>query len=550
MKKLTVILSILTVLFITGNTASQPATLWTKYYNNIFSNKNDIMAKSVTDNHGNTYVTGTTQVGIQIDIVTIKYDPAGNVKWTRGYNNAGVNDNDIAYDLCVDTWGNVFVSGYGVGLNSTLDGIVIGYDSTGTQKFVRRYNRTNIAERRAYGGKIITQGSYVYVACRFNYNDQFESGILKLSQNGDSITYRVLATQPGPGGIFIYGLAADNLGNVYVCDYGKHNVGEANDMGFYKLNNTMQNVWTKYYSGPSHGDDYPYDLEIGPDGNVFVCGSSFQNNQDHDFMLFKIGRDDGAVIWSKRINNSEANQSDYGAAIAFDNNANIIVGGSSNGLNTSADLLTVKFSPAGTILWQQRYNYNTTREDRFSDIACDGAGNAYVTGRSYRDGVNIMDLITLKYGSSGALDWSKIYQGTSAFDETNNINLDPQGNLIITGNLMGPTTELDMVIFKYATTIGIQPISGEVPSAFALSQNYPNPFNPVTNIKFSIPKSASVMLTVFDVSGRQVAELVNEQLSAGSYNFDFNASHLSSGVYFYKLVSNEFTDVKKMILVK
>jgi photosystem II stability/assembly factor-like uncharacterized protein len=98
--------------------------------------------------------------------------------------------------------------------------------------------------------------------------------------------------------------------------------------------------------------------------------------------------------------------------------------------------------------------------------------------------------------------------------------------------------------------IGIEPVSNTIPERFELSQNYPNPFNPVTNINFSVPKAGNVKLIVFDVAGREVGKLVNSQLSAGTYKADFDASHLSSGVYFYKLVTSEFTEVKKMMLVK
>ena len=97
---------------------------------------------------------------------------------------------------------------------------------------------------------------------------------------------------------------------------------------------------------------------------------------------------------------------------------------------------------------------------------------------------------------------------------------------------------------------GITPISNEIPSNFRLEQNYPNPFNPVTNIKFSIPKAGLVTLKVYDITGREVAELVNQSLNAGTFNYDFDASHLSSGVYFYRISSEGFTDVKKMMLVK
>lgn len=98
--------------------------------------------------------------------------------------------------------------------------------------------------------------------------------------------------------------------------------------------------------------------------------------------------------------------------------------------------------------------------------------------------------------------------------------------------------------------IGIQQISTNVPEGFELSQNYPNPFNPVTNINFSVPKSGVVKLTVYDASGRETATLFNGRLSAGTYNYDYDASQLASGIYFYKLESGDFTQTKKMVLVK
>jgi photosystem II stability/assembly factor-like uncharacterized protein len=98
--------------------------------------------------------------------------------------------------------------------------------------------------------------------------------------------------------------------------------------------------------------------------------------------------------------------------------------------------------------------------------------------------------------------------------------------------------------------VGIQQISGEVPDKFSLEQNYPNPFNPVTNIKFSVAKAGTVTLRIYDITGRLTAELLNEHKNPGIYIADFNASNLASGVYFYRMETERFTDIKKMILVK
>jgi len=98
--------------------------------------------------------------------------------------------------------------------------------------------------------------------------------------------------------------------------------------------------------------------------------------------------------------------------------------------------------------------------------------------------------------------------------------------------------------------VGISINTNEVPAEFELKQNYPNPFNPNTTISFGLANGSSVKLEVFDMAGKSAGVLVNGELKAGSYKFDYNASDLASGIYFYKLTAGSFTSTKKMILVK
>ncbi|MEZ4820950.1 MAG: T9SS type A sorting domain-containing protein [Ignavibacteria bacterium] len=102
---------------------------------------------------------------------------------------------------------------------------------------------------------------------------------------------------------------------------------------------------------------------------------------------------------------------------------------------------------------------------------------------------------------------------------------------------------------RWSTTTGINQITSLIPEKYNLYQNYPNPFNPVTNIKFDIIKSNNVKVIVYDLLGKEVTVLLNEVLQPGSYKVDFDGSRLSSGIY-YKVVTNEFTDIKKMTLIK
>jgi hypothetical protein len=98
--------------------------------------------------------------------------------------------------------------------------------------------------------------------------------------------------------------------------------------------------------------------------------------------------------------------------------------------------------------------------------------------------------------------------------------------------------------------LGIVSNSGELPKVYKLYNNYPNPFNPTTKFRFDIPNDAKVSLIVYDVLGREVSHIMDGEMKAGSYTVDFNASNLTSGIYFYKLTTPSFVDTKKMILLK
>ncbi len=111
----------------------------------------------------------------------------------------------------------------------------------------------------------------------------------------------------------------------------------------------------------------------------------------------------------------------------------------------------------------------------------------------------------------------------------------------------------DEIYFKRnpaGNPVGISNVNSEIPKEFSLSQNYPNPFNPVTNFEFRIAAPGFVSLKIFDLLGREVETLVNQNLKPGIYNADWNAGNFSSGVYYYKLTADGFSETRKMILVK
>jgi hypothetical protein len=155
-----------------------------------------------------------------------------------------------------------------------------------------------------------------------------------------------------------------------------------------------------------------------------------------------------------------------------------------------------------------------------------GDGTFEEPHRRYGAAGNLIDIRVRDFTGDGVLDFSV---GTR-FD------LNSVGVQIIPGIGNTPT--------------GIDDHSIELVKEYKLEQCYPNPFNPSTKIKYSIPQSSSVVIKVFDILGKEIETLVNEEKPARSYEVEFNATNLPSGVYFYQLISGNFVETKKMILLK
>ena len=127
---------------------------------------------------------------------------------------------------------------------------------------------------------------------------------------------------------------------------------------------------------------------------------------------------------------------------------------------------------------------------------------------------------------------------TTFFDKNNGVVVGQYGTILLTTN--GGVTFIE------------EENNSTQPKEFLLQQNYPNPFNPITSIQYSISSTQFVTLKVYDLLGREVATLVNEEKPAGVYNaqFTMNNVQLSSGIYFYKLQAGDFVETKKMLMIK
>jgi len=141
--------------------------------------------------------------------------------------------------------------------------------------------------------------------------------------------------------------------------------------------------------------------------------------------------------------------------------------------------------------------------------------------------------------------------GQNWFQKNQGIGVQYIEDLFISDSYIYAGTEMNSAWRRgLSEAINVKKISEIVPSGYSLNQNYPNPFNPNTKISYQIVKSGFVTLSIYDMVGREIAVLVNENQSPGTYEYTFNASGFSSGIYFYKLKSGDFSFVKKMALIK
>lgn len=211
----------------------------------------------------------------------------------------------------------------------------------------------------------------------------------------------------------------------------------------------------------------------------------------------------------------------------------------------------------GGITWSQGYIDSSVDTTYDADIIClRGIDGHFKMGWTRIDAPN----------TNPEFRYRTAYSPGSSFNLTTIVQMDGAG--IVPDNAFGGSTGYKLTgsdscfaVFEGPNGSSVYGASGcsgtavnisnnQIPVKFSLSQNYPNPFNPSTSISYDIPVNGFVKISVYDMLGKEVATLVNDEKTAGSYRVDFNASELSSGTYFYRIKAGEFSDIKKMVLLK
>jgi hypothetical protein len=258
-------------------------------------------------------------------------------------------------------------------------------------------------------------------------------------------------------------------------------------------------------------------------------GSSWDNSSQQELYTYNT---DGNLIEFVSLWNGE---NSFKATIDYDENGNPITQteyfGNGNDWDASAQY-TYEYDDNGnqisssTAYWENEWSLYDKYDFEYNEFNNEVTSKAYL----YEDG-----------------NWRHTFRSERTYDvNQNNIGYHGEGNY----DGQGWWTSIRETREFQAFITSIEKHDELVPDEFSLTQNYPNPFNPTTMISFSLPNESNVSLKIFDISGKEVADLINDNFQSGNYSVSFDAGQLASGIYFYQLTADNFVQTRKMMLLK
>lgn len=517
----------------------------------------------VVDNQGNIYVTGYATIGSSFDYATIKYNSDGIELWVRTYNGPG-NSLDQASSIAFDDQGNVYVTGGSIDINQGQDYATIKYNADGVEQWVSRYNGPGNAADLASSVSVDQAGNVYVTGWSAGSDNSFDYATVKYNEGGTELWVKRYSYIPG-GTDQAVAIKTDQAGNIYVTGYSDGSATNY-DYATIKYDPDGNESWTTRYNYQSlNGDDWAYSLSLDNSGNVCVTGISTGFSMG-DYLTVKYNSD-GVEQWNQRYNGPN-NRYDQANAVTIDDLGNVYVTGYSF-VGVESEYATLKYNADGILQWTQRYIGPGNGADAASSIVVDGAGNVYVTGRSQGSGTG-RDYATIKYSQSvvtttltaNAPAGSQVLEvaSTNGFSVGDNIVINPGGATEETNTITGFGSILLQTPLQFDHNSGevvellnstsVEGNSQLIAAEYSLSQNYPNPFNPTTKISWQSPVGSWQTLKVYDLLGRKVMILVDEYKPAGTYEVTFDASGLSSGVYYYQIKTDDYLETKKMVLIR
>ncbi len=521
--KLLKLIILLTFIFIINNKLSSQINLeWEQFHygNSVWNTGLSI------DQENNIYLSGLNLNKAFL----IKYSNVGTFIW--GINIPEINYTNISStNILTDSNNNIYIIGNQAGIN-----IIHKYSSNGN--FIWG-DTLNLGE--------YSLGSYTFTLDN-NSNiviikslDGLGGGFLiyKYSPDGTTLWYKKCHL-PIIG--YVAACKIDNNNSIYITG---STYGSFDDILTIKYNENGDSIWSKTYITGNY--DHVFDISIDNSNKITITGESeSQISGNYGKMTTIKYNSDGTELWNKKYSINSVS-SDYGVSVKSDNLGNTYVAGNCINLVGNYDIVTIKYNQYGDSIWVKQFDSDYHFDDKVYDFIMDSLDNIYITGYSVKQN-NKKEIILLKYTKNGELIRSMNYINSASLSGAYLLK-DKNNNIIVSGsNLLNLSSNFS-VCLKYSQVIGIKNISQFSTNHFNLYQNYPNPFNPVTNMIYDLLKDTEVTIKVFDLLGN-VVFYVNEYKRAGSYEVRFDGSNLASGIYFYQMFADGFTDTKKMVLLK